>query len=160
MGIAELGHTGLHVEDLDTMRDFYSRVLGLTVTDEAPELGATFLSSRPDVEHHEIVLAKGRDAPRGVKLINQISWRVADLPSLQSLYRAILGYGSPIRMVITHGNAIGVYFSDPEGNPNEIYWQTGIDVPQPFGKPIDLGMSAEEVIAENARLVAEGGPAH
>ena len=115
MGIAELGHTGLHVEDLDVMRDFYARVLGLTVTDEAPELGASFLSSRPDVEHHEIVLAKGRTAPRDVKLINQISWRVDDLPSLQSLYRAILDYGSPIRMVITHGNAIGVYFSDPEG---------------------------------------------
>lgn len=160
MGIAELGHAGLHVEDLDTMRDFYARVLGLTVTDEAPELGATFLSSRPEVEHHEIVLVKGRTAPRDVKLINQISWRVADLQSLQSLYRAVLDYGSPIRMVITHGNAIGVYFSDPEGNPNEIYWQTGIDVPQPFGKPIDLLMSAEEVIAENARLIAEDGPAH
>ena len=160
MGIAELGHAGLHVEDLDTMRDFYARVLGLTVTDEAPELGATFLSSRPEVEHHEIVLAKGWTAPREVKLINQISWRVADLPSLQSLYRSVLDYGSPIRMVITHGNAIGVYFSDPEGNPNEIYWQTGIDVPQPFGKPIDLLMNAEEVIAENARLIAEDGPAN
>lgn len=160
MGIAELGHAGLHVEDLDTMRDFYARVLGLTVTDEAPDLGATFLSSRPEVEHHEMVLAKGRTAPRDIKLINQISWRVADLSSLQSLYRAVLDYGSPIRMVITHGNAIGVYFSDPEGNPNEIYWQTGIDVPQPFGKPIDLLMSAEEVIAENMRLIAEDGPVH
>ncbi|NIJ35943.1 catechol-2,3-dioxygenase [Sphingopyxis panaciterrae] len=160
MGIAELGHAGLHVEDLDTMRDFYARVLGLIVTDEAPELGATFLSSRPDIEHHEMVLAKGRTAARDVRLINQISWRVADLPSLQSLYRAILDYGSPIRMVITHGNAIGVYFSDPEGNPNEIYWQTGIDVPQPFGKPIDLTMSAGEIIAENERLIAEGGQAH
>jgi len=160
MGIAELGHAGLHVEDLDTMRDFYARVLGLTVTDEAPDLGATFLSSRPEVEHHEMVLAKGRTAPRDIKLINQISWRVADLPSLQSLYRAVLDYGSPIRMVITHGNAIGVYFSDPEGNPNEIYWQTGIDVPQPFGKPIDLLMSAEDIIAENMRLIAEDGPVH
>ena len=160
MGIAELGHTGIHVEDLDVMRDFYARVLGLTVTDEAPELGASFLSSRPAVEHHEIVLAKGRTAPRDVKLINQISWRVDDLPSLQSLYRAILDYGSPIRMVITHGNAIGVYFSDPEGNPNEIYWQTGIDVPQPFGKPIDLSLTPEEVVAENERLIAAGGPTH
>lgn len=160
MGIAELGHTGIHVDDLDVMRDFYARVLGLTVTDEAPELGASFLSSRPDVEHHEIVLAKGRTAQRDVKLINQISWRVADLPSLQSLYGAILDYGSPIRMVITHGNAIGVYFSDPEGNPNEIYWQTGIDVPQPFGKPIDLTQTPEDVIAENERLIAAAGPAH
>lgn len=149
MGIVELGHAGIYVEDLEVMRDFYTRVLGLILTDEAIELGAIFLSSRPDVEHHEIVLAKGRTAPRGTKLINQISWRVKDLPSLQVLYRSLLEYGAPISMVITHGNAIGVYFSDPEANPMEIYWQTGIDVPQPFGKPINLNASPEAILAEN-----------
>ncbi|MFC6336663.1 glyoxalase [Pseudomonas sp. CCM 7891] len=157
MGIVELGHTGIYVEDLEVMRDFYTRVLGLILTDEAIELGAIFLSSRPDVEHHEIVLAKGRTAPRGTKLINQISWRVKDLPSLQLLYRGLLEYGSPISMVITHGNAIGVYFSDPEGNPMEIYWQTGIDVPQPFGKPINLDASPQAILAENERLIAIAG---
>lgn len=154
MGIVELGHAGIYVEDLEVMRDFYTRVLGLILTDEAIELGAIFLSSRPDVEHHEIVLAKGRTAARGTKLINQISWRVQDLPSLQLLYRSLLAYGSPISMVITHGNAIGVYFSDPEANPMEIYWQTGIDVPQPFGKPINLDASPEVILAENQRLIA------
>jgi catechol 2,3-dioxygenase-like lactoylglutathione lyase family enzyme len=59
-GIVELGHTGVWVNDLDKMRDFYTRVLGLVVTDEDPEAGMVFLSSRPDVEHHEFVLARGR----------------------------------------------------------------------------------------------------
>jgi catechol-2,3-dioxygenase len=160
MGIAELGHTGVHVQNMDRMRDFYTRVLGLTVTDEAPELGAVFLSSRPEVEHHEFVLAKGRTAPLDAKLINQISWRVDDLASLQSLHRALLSDGAPIRMVITHGNAIGVYFTDPEGNVSEIYWRTGLDVAQPFGKPISLEGTPEAIIAENVRLVAADGPRH
>ncbi len=78
MRIAELGHAGLHVHDLGRMRDFYERVLGLRVTDEDPELGLVFLSSRPEVEHHEFVLARGRTAPADVRLLNQISWRVKD----------------------------------------------------------------------------------
>ncbi|KRB42464.1 VOC family protein [Phenylobacterium sp. Root700] len=159
MAIAELGHMGFQVNDLDKMVDFYTRVLGLKVTDEAPQLGAVFLSSRPDVEHHELVLAKGRTAPLDTKLINQVSWRVDSLEALQTLYQALLAAQAPIHMVITHGNAIGVYFADPEGNKSEIYWRTGLDVPQPFGKPIDLTASAAEVLEENQRLIAAGGPA-
>lgn len=159
MAIAELGHMGFQVNDLDKMVDFYTRVLGLKVTDEAPQLGAVFLSSRPDFEHHELVLAKGRTAPLDTKLINQVSWRVDSLEALQTLYQALLAAQAPIHMVITHGNAIGVYFADPEGNKSEIYWRTGLDVPQPFGKPIDLTAPAAEVLGENQRLIAAGGPA-
>ena len=32
--ITGLGHTGFWVDDLEKMRDFYTRVMGLTVTDE------------------------------------------------------------------------------------------------------------------------------
>ena len=45
--IAELGHTGLWVNDLEKMRDFYTRVLGLTVTDEDPDAGMVFLWEGP-----------------------------------------------------------------------------------------------------------------
>src|SRR3954467_6440126 len=77
--IAGLGHTGFWVHDLEKMRDFYSRVIGLTVTDEDEERGIVFLSSRPDEEHHEFVLQRGRTAPDGAKLTHQVSWRVDSL---------------------------------------------------------------------------------
>ena len=48
MAITGLGHTGLWVYDLPVMRDFYERVMGLTVTDEDAELGIVFFSARPD----------------------------------------------------------------------------------------------------------------
>ncbi len=41
MAILELGHTGIHVNDLDVMRDFYECVLGLTVTDVDPAQGGS-----------------------------------------------------------------------------------------------------------------------
>lgn len=160
MGIVELGHTGLHTENLDTMRDFYERVLGLTVTDEEPALGLVFLSSRPDYEHHEFVLAKGRTAPRDVRLVNQISWRVDGVPALQHFDRVLREEKAPIDAVVTHGNAIGIYFQDPEGNKVEVYWQTGLNVPQPFRKEISLEGTADDVLAENRRLVNEDGPAY
>lgn len=160
MAIVELGHAGLHVNDLDVMRDFYSRVLGLTITDEDPKLGIVFLSSRPDVEHHEFVLAKGRNVPEKGRLLNQISWRVADVAAVQAFHRAFVAEGVRIQYVVTHGNAIGVYFLDPEGNNLEVYWPTGLDVPQPFMKPISLDGSPEDVLAENTRLITEGGPTH
>ena len=47
------------------MRDFYTRVMGLTVTDEDEDLDIVFFSSRPDEEHHEFVLQSGRTAPAG-----------------------------------------------------------------------------------------------
>ena len=41
--ITGLGHVGLYCEDLGKMRDFYARVLGLTISDEDLERGICFL---------------------------------------------------------------------------------------------------------------------
>src|SRR3546814_17837053 len=54
-------HMGLSVIDMDRMEDFYTRVLGFTVTDRgfAAGMQLTFLSRDP-ADHHQIVLATGR----------------------------------------------------------------------------------------------------
>ena len=65
MAITQLDHTGLWVYDLPKMRDFYERLLGLTVTDEDDDLGIVFFSQHPDDEHHEFVLQRGRTSPIG-----------------------------------------------------------------------------------------------
>ena len=52
------------------------------------------------------------------------------------------------------GLKIGIV-EDPDGNSVEVYWPTGIDVPQPFGKPMDLTKSEEEILARVKQLVAE-----
>lgn len=153
--IVELGHVGLHVTDLARMREFYTKVLGLTVTDEHEGRGRVFLSSRPDFEHHELLLATGRNTPADIVLVQQLSWRVGSVPGLQAIYRRLIDAGAPIRLVITHGNALAVYFLDPENNNCEVYVHTGLDVPQPFRRDISLEGSTEELLAENRRIVAE-----
>src|SRR5580704_4441768 len=61
--IARLAHVGVYVHDLDRAVEFYRDILGLQVTDTEPAMGLAFLSSRPEVEHHELLLAAGRDVP-------------------------------------------------------------------------------------------------
>ncbi|MBO2455284.1 VOC family protein [Actinomadura barringtoniae] len=160
MAIAELGHTGLWVYDLPLMRDFYERVLGLTVTDEDTDLGIVFFSSRPDEEHHEFVLQTGRTAEPGAKQQHQISWRVETLEDVRAFHRLFQERGIEVQQEVTHGNAFGIYFFDPEGNRNEVYLRLDRDVRQPFRKSIDFGLPAEEIYAEADRLLADGGPAY
>ncbi len=152
--IIELGHTGIMVNDLTTCRDFYANMLSLTVTDEDDERGLVFLSSRPDVEHHELVLQKGRDLTQA-STVQQISWRVGSIEALQEYHARLVENNVTIDRVVTHGNALGVYFFDPEGNRNEVYVQTGREVRQPFARPIDVDQDVSSVLAESQRLVDE-----
>jgi|HubBroStandDraft_5_1064220.scaffolds.fasta_scaffold50621_2 catechol-2,3-dioxygenase len=152
-GIVELGHVGLFVTDMEVMRSFYEDVMGLTVSDVNPVTGAAFLSSRPEHEHHELVLAPGRDPEAAAQLLQQLSWRVDGISSLQRIHQRLLASGAEIVGVVTHGNAIGIYFLDPERNTTEVYVQTGLPVPQPFREPISLEGTAEDILAESERLV-------
>lgn len=160
MPIIELGHTGLWVNDLARMRDFYTRMLGLTVTDEDEDKGIVFLSSRPDVEHHEFVIQRGRTAPDGAKLTHQISWRIDSLETLVAFHHRFRNEGVPVQQEVTHGNAYGIYFFDPEGNRNEVYVTTDRNVAQPFRKTLDLDLPLEEIEAQAERLLSDGTPAY
>jgi catechol-2,3-dioxygenase len=145
--IAELGHVGIRCTDIERQLAFYTEVLGLTLTDHDETLGIWFLSSRPDVEHHEVLLARGRDVPPGVRLIQQISFRCEHLEDVVGFYRRFKEHGVRLDMVVSHGNAVGVYFFDPEGNRCEVYWRTGLRARQPFVQHIDLDTPAEQLVA-------------
>ena len=72
--VSGLGHVGIYVNDLMGQRDFYSRVMGLEITDEDLEQRRmVFMSANPEIEHHEFVLMEGRDVPADGKLVQQIS---------------------------------------------------------------------------------------
>lgn len=84
-------HLGIHVTDAARMEDFYTRVLGLLVSDRGtlpsgPTL--TFLSHDPD-EHHQIVLVTGRPPGIDYNVINQISFKVPSLEDLQEMHRRL-----------------------------------------------------------------------
>lgn len=142
--VAELGHLGIHCFDINKQLDFYARVLGLTVTGQDKD--NYFLSARPDTEHHELILTNGRESGLGYKLIQQISFRCSEFEDVLGFYRKLKDNSTKLEMTVSHGNSIGVYFFDPEGNRVEVYWQTGLEAKQWFTEHIDIEDDPERLM--------------
>jgi catechol 2,3-dioxygenase-like lactoylglutathione lyase family enzyme len=64
VSILELDHTGLWVDDLEAMVEFYVELLGLQVTDRDDELGIVFLSSRPETNITSSSCRPAQSSPR------------------------------------------------------------------------------------------------
>jgi catechol-2,3-dioxygenase len=148
MAIQKLGHVGIYANDLENMRDFYTRVVGLQVADEAPN--AVFMSSNPDREHHEFVIFRS-SGPDERTCVQQISFSCENLEDVIQYYQRFKTNGVRFRSVTSHGNAVGLYFYDPEGNVCEVYWTTPWKARQPYGVAVDLTKDIEEI----KRLVEE-----
>jgi len=152
--ITGLGHVGIYADDLMKQRDFYTRVMGLTVADEDLEgRGMVFLSTDPVAEHHEFVLMKGRVTSDDARVIQQISFKVGSIDDMRDYKARLEAEDLKIERIVSHGNAFGMYFFDPEGNRLEVYYKTGYPVPQPHGDPLDLDRSDEELMADAKSLL-------
>ncbi|MEZ5660006.1 MAG: VOC family protein [Burkholderiaceae bacterium] len=147
-------HLGIHVMDLPGMRAFYTGLFGFTVTDEGllerpdgSRVDLVFMSRDPR-EHHQLVLAAGRPADLPFNIINQISFRVPDLNGLRALHARLPSFGVSEARPVTHGNAVSIYFTDPEGNRIEVFCDTPWYVQQPLVVPVDLGQDDAQVLAQ------------
>jgi catechol-2,3-dioxygenase len=147
--VTGLGHVGIYVKDPEPMVEFYSTFLGMTVSDRAGDSRIVFLSTRPEEEHHELVLMKDESRHSDAQ---QISFTVSSLADLRTFYAQIIERGYLVDRVVNHGNAFGCYFFDPEDNRVEVYWHTGKKWPQPYGESIDLGLPEEDLLALLERM--------
>ncbi len=155
--VARLGHVGLHVQDLEKEKAFYRDIIGLTVTDEDPELGMVFMSARPEEEHHELLLCRGRNVGAEARVVQQVSFRCDSLEDVLGFYRRFKERGVRFDVILSHGNAIGIYVYDPEGNRCETYWNTGLLAKQPYGQVLDLEKPAAELMREVEESVRKYG---
>ena len=118
-----LSHMGIYVHDMDAMEDFYTRVMGLVVTDRGKAfrfpIDLVFLSSRPGM-HHQLALASGRPEDETYSVVNQMSFAVASLDELREMLRRVTAEAVRDLVQINHGNAWSLYFLDPEGNRVEV----------------------------------------
>src|SRR2546426_4292117 len=151
---AALSHFGIHVTDITRMENFYTRVLGLLVSDRGtlahgPTL--VFLSRDPD-EHHQLVLVTGRPPGGGYNVVNQISFKLPSLEDLQAMHARLREDGIKEFRIVTHGNAWSIYFADPEGNRIELFVDTPWHTPQPVAEPFDIEKPVETIFKETEAL--------
>ena len=119
----QLGHTNIRVSNLARSEEFYTKALGLEVVSRR-ENGVN-LSAR---EHsQEIVLREiGPDArEQDVKSVgsNHLAWEMATFDDLQSICDQLASKGIELIRVRSNSYSVGVYFSDPDGNSNEVYYE-------------------------------------
>jgi catechol 2,3-dioxygenase len=153
--LPNLSHVGVFVRELEAMVRFYTEVFGLQVTDRG--VGKTFqnelvfLSARPE-QHHQLVLASGRPADATFSTVMQLSFMVQDIDALRRVRKDALERGATQMRGLNHGNALSIYFSDPEGNTVEVYLDTPYYVAQPHGDPLDLEKSDAEIWKETEAI--------
>ena len=150
-----LSHVGVCCTDIDKMIDFYCTVFRLQLTDKGP--GKTFpymlafLSANAG-QHHQLALAQNR--PEGApSTVMQLSFKVQTIDELREAKSRALAKGATQMRGLNHGNALSIYFLDPEENTVEVYLDTPWYVTQPQGDPLDLDKSDEALWAETEAIV-------
>src|SRR5260370_26456101 len=134
----------------------YTKTIVLVVSDRGISSRGgelAFMTAAPG-HHHQLVIVSGR-APEGVSTGNQLSLKVADLDQLKATHRRVGEAGATEIRQTSHGNALSIYFPDPEGNMVEIYMDTPWYVPQPHGVPIDLSSPNDEIMAQTEKHCRE-----
>ena len=144
-------HCVLKVRDIDAMVSFYGDVLGFRVADKGP-LGpdgpSIVFMSGSSSDHHQIAFAATR-GPEDVTSLDHNAFRVESIGDVQEMIARVSADERVTNHApLTHGNAVSVYFADPEGNGIEIFCDTPWHVAQPQVRGWDPTGSPEEVLAQ------------
>jgi catechol 2,3-dioxygenase len=82
----------------------------------------------------------------------QLSFLVGSLDELRRVRDVALTQGASRMRSLNHGNALSIYFADPEGNTVEVYLDTPWYVAQPHGDPLDLDRPDDDIWRETEAI--------
>ena len=127
---AALDHVNVYVRNAERSLRWYTDVLGLHTQDtfthaETGRLRAVFLAADPDHAHDVALFDVGDDAPvqqKGQVGLNHFAWKMASVDDLKEMHQRLQDRGVPFS-VSDHTISIGIYFSDPDGNGLEVYYE-------------------------------------
>jgi catechol 2,3-dioxygenase len=115
-------HIAFRVRDIEAARRWYSDVLGMEVEDEFPGQ-ALFVRFGPYYHHDLAIFQADKDADlpaQNAVGLAHIALLVDSLEGVRQWYRHLQAHGVEVRGS-DHGVTRSIYFTDPDGNPFEIY---------------------------------------
>lgn len=125
--ISKIGHVNLRVADEEVSKRFYTEVLGFRVAEHDLEHGGVFTTLGEDF--HTLDFAQHPDPDsaqkpqRGQIGLVHIAFQVQSHDALRDAYIHLLEHGVDIHHATNHLNQRSIYFSDPDGNGLEIYYE-------------------------------------
>jgi catechol 2,3-dioxygenase len=125
--LTRIGHVHLRVADIERSKRFYRDVLGFRVAEEDPQHGGVFMTLGADF--HTLDLAQhpspetAEQSTRARIGVAHIAFLVGSYDDLRNAYRTLVEHGIDIERAIDHVNQRSIYFSDPDGNRLEIYYE-------------------------------------
>src|SRR5437660_4017616 len=127
INLAGIGHVLLRVTDEEASKRFYRDVLGFRVAEQDPAHGGVFMTLGDgfhtiDITQHPAPGEAVRPAAGQVGLVH-IAFKVASYAALRDAYAHLLQSGVEVLRAIDHVCQRSVYFSDPDGNGLEIYYE-------------------------------------
>ena len=130
--LSRIGHVALRVRDVDIAKRFYTEALGFEIVEEDPEHGGCFMRLGSDLgnDGHTFDLMQVEDAEtaipppggNGVGLVH-VAVKVDSHEDLKDAYDHLQANGVAITRMIEHANQRSMYFTDPDGNGLEIYYE-------------------------------------
>ena len=127
---ASLDHVNIKVRNAARSYQWYRDIFGLHTQDifyvpGTEKVRAVFLACDPGHAHDLALFEVGEDAAAPAKDgvgLSHVAWRMATLDDLAEMYGRLQARGISTR-VVDHTVSIGVYFSDPDGNGLEAYFE-------------------------------------
>ena len=126
MGIFQLNHAVLFVDDLQRSVEFYTDVLGFRQVEMGGIRGAAFLRAADSTNDHDLGLfelpgAGASGAGRSTVGLYHLAWEVGTLAELQQVGERLAAAGA-LGGASDHGTTKSLYGQDPNGLEFEIVW--------------------------------------
>ena len=121
-----LGHVLIRAADKERSRRFYTEVLGFRVSEELPG-DAAFLTLGNGFHTFDIAQHPHPDtahSPSGDNLgLGHIAFQVDSYAAFREAYETLLDLDVTITRAMDHSSQRSLYFTDPDGNGLEIYFE-------------------------------------
>lgn len=125
--LKRLGHVLLRVADVERSKAFYRDVLGFEVVEEDPNHGGVFMSLGEyghtlDLMPADEPVITQPSTPNRVGL-HHFAFQVDSFEALKEAYFTLQDLGVEITRAMDHVSQQSIYFTDPDGNGLEIYYE-------------------------------------
>ena len=121
----KLGHLVLKVSDLNLSERFYTKIIGLRITQRISNT-MVFMSASDNASHELALMSTDqiRSSPEKNSVgLYHFAWAMDSLEDLQQIYQKIKNNDIEVMGIGDHGISIGVYILDPDGNQVEIFYE-------------------------------------